>query len=265
MTTESWSVAAPQTIEVGGATTLTVRLTNGRAEIVADPNRTSGAVVEVLEVSTRPLQVLAEHGNLRVAYDFPGLEGFVDRFRGLKDQDSAVVRITVPATSVVDVATVGAEVVVTGAQSGVNVKTAGGAITVTGTSGSVTTKSGTGAVTIAEHSGDASATTVSGVVSLAGALGRVSVQTVSGAVHVTAVGTTPLVNAKTVSGAAAVQLDAGAPVNLRARSVTGKVVIDGAQATSSAQRTVVVDHAEPGAAAYISTNTVSGTATITRG
>ena len=47
MTTESWSVAAPQTIEIGGATTLTVRLTNGRAEIVADPNRTSGALVEV--------------------------------------------------------------------------------------------------------------------------------------------------------------------------------------------------------------------------
>jgi hypothetical protein len=265
MTTESWSVAAPQTIEVGGASTLIVRLTNGRAEIVADPNRTSGALVEVIEVSARPLQILAEHGNLRVAYDFPGLEGFVDRFRGLKDQDAAVVRVTVPATSVVDVATVGAEVVVTGSRSGVNVKTAGGAITVTGTTGSVTTKSGTGAVTVAEHAGDVSVTTVSGSASVVGALGRVSVQTVSGAVDVTAIGTTPLVNAKTVSGPAAVQLDAGSPVNLRARSVTGKVVIDGAQATSSAQRTVVVDHAEPGAAAYISTNTVSGTATITRG
>lgn len=264
MTTESWSVAAPQTIEIGSATTLTVRLTNGRAEIVADPARTSGAVVEVVEVSSRPLQVLAEHGTLRVAYDFPGLEGFVDRFRGLKDQDSAVVRITVPATSVVDVATVGAEVVVTGAQTGVNVKTAGGAITVTGTTGSVTTKSGTGAIAVAEHSGDASATTVSGTVSIEGALGRVSAQTVSGAVDVAAVGTTPLVNVKTVSGAASVRLDAGSPVNLRARSVTGKVVVDGTQVASSAQRTVVVDHAEPGAAAYVSTNTVSGTATVTR-
>ena len=265
MTTESWSVAAPQTIEVGSATTLTVRLTNGRAEVVADPNRTSGAVVEILEVSARPLQILAEHGSLRVAYDFPGLEGFVDRFRGLKDQDSAVVRVTVPATSLIDVATVGAEVVVTGPQAGVNVKTAGGAITVTGATGSVTAKSGTGAVTVAEHAGDVSASTMSGAVVLAGALGRVAVQTVSGAVDVTAVGTTPLVNTKTVSGAATVQLDAGSPVNLRARSVTGKVLLDAAQVTSSAQRTVVVDHAEPGAAAYISTNTVSGTTTVTRG
>ncbi|WP_125776814.1 DUF4097 family beta strand repeat-containing protein [Antribacter gilvus] len=265
MSTESWSVAAPQTIEVADVRTLTVRLTNGRAEVVADPNRTSGALVEVLDVSSRPLQVLAEHGSLRIAYDFPGVEGFVDRFRGLKDQDAATIRVTVPVTSSVDVAGVGAEVVVTGAQGRTQARTVSGALNVLGTTGTLAVKSASGAITVSEHSGDVTVATISGSVALSGALGRVTVNGASGSVDVTAQGTTPLVTAKTVSGAIGVHLDGGSNVNVRARSVTGKVMIDGAPAASSAQRTVVVDHAEPGAAAYVSTSTVSGAASVTRG
>ncbi|MCF4122381.1 hypothetical protein L1785_15490 [Antribacter sp. KLBMP9083] len=265
MSTESWSVAAPQTIEVADVRSLTVRLTNGRAEVIADPSRASGALVEVLDVSSRPLQVLAEHGSLRIAYDFPGVEGFVDRFRGLKDQDSATVRVTVPSSTVLDVAAVGAEIVVTGGQGRVDAKTVSGALAVSGTSGTLATKSVSGPITVSEHAGDVTTATVSGSVALTGALGRVTVNGVSGSVDVTADGTTPLVTVKTVSGSVGVHLDAGSPVNLRARSVTGKVVLDGVPVPSSAQRTVVVDHAEPGAAAYVSTNTVSGVASVSRG
>lgn len=264
MTTESWSVAAPQTIEVAEATSLITRLTNGRAEIVADPARATGAVVEVLEVSSRPLQVLAEHGTLRVAYDFPGVEGFVDRFRGLRDQDTAVVRITVPATTTVDVTTVGAEANVTGSGTRVAVKTVNGAIVTTGTAGPLSVKSVSGAIVVTEHTGDVTVNQASGAATVSGGLGRVTVNGVSGPVDISSSGTTPLISAKTVAGAVSVTLDAGTPVNLRARSVTGKVAIDGAPATSTAQRTVVVDHVEPGATCYLSTNTVSGATTITR-
>ncbi|MBE1876181.1 hypothetical protein [Myceligenerans pegani] len=264
MTTESWSVAAPQTIEVADTTSLTVRLTNGRAEIVADPDRSSGAAIEVLEVSSRPLQVLAEHGTLRVAYDFPGIEGFVDRFRGLRDQDSAVVRITVPATAAVDVATVGAEAVVTGSRSRVNVKSVTGAVAVTGTSGALSVKSVSGPIVVTEHTGDVTVNQASGPATVSGGLGRVTVNGVSGPVDVASSGTTPMVSAKTVAGAVTITLDAGTPVNLRARSVTGKVTLDGEPLASTAQRTVVVDHPEPGATCYLSTNTVSGATTILR-
>ncbi|GAA1852396.1 hypothetical protein [Myceligenerans crystallogenes] len=264
MTTESWSVAAPQTIEVADATSLTTRLTNGRAEIIADPERMSGAVVEVLEVSSRPLQVLAEHGALRVAYDFPGVEGFVDRFRGLRDQDSAVVRITVPATTAVDATTVGAEASVTGSRARVSVKSVTGAVVVTGTAGPLHVKSVSGAIAVTDHQGDVTVNQASGPAAISGALGRVTVNGVSGPVDVSSSGSTPLVSAKTVAGAVTISLDPGTPVNLRARSVTGKVTVDGAPIASGAQRTVVVDHAEPGAACYLSTNTVSGATVITR-
>ncbi|GAB4084114.1 hypothetical protein GCM10028784_07440 [Myceligenerans cantabricum] len=265
MTTESWSVAAPQTIEVADTSSLTARLTNGRAEIVADPARTSGATIEVLEVSSRPLQVLAEHGKLRVAYDFPGIEGFVDRFRGLRDQDSAVVRITVPASAAVDVATVGAEATVTGSQAGVIVKSVNGAVVVTGTSGSLSVKSVSGAIVVSEHTGDVVVNQASGPATVSGGLGRVTINGVSGPVDVASSGTTPLISAKTVAGAVTITLDPGTPVNLRARSVTGKVTLDGTPLESSAQRTVVVDHPEKGAVCYLSTNTVSGAAAVLRG
>lgn len=264
MTTESWSVAAPQTIEVAHTDALTVRLTSGRAEVVADPERVSGATIEVLEVSSRPLQILAEHGKLRIAYDFPGIEGFVDRFRGLRDQDSAVVRITVPAATVADVATVGAEAVVTGSQAQVNVRSVTGAVWVTGTSGSLSVKSVSGAIVVSAHTGDVTVNQASGPATVSGGLGRVTVNGVSGPVDVAPSGTTPMVSAKTVAGAVTIRLDAGVPVNLRARSVTGKVTLDGEQLVSTAQRTVVVDHPEPGATCYLSTNTVSGATTITR-
>ncbi|MBO0608846.1 hypothetical protein [Myceligenerans salitolerans] len=264
MTTESWSVAAPQTIEVADTTSLTVRLTNGRAEIVADADRASGATIEVLEVSSRPLQVLAEHGTLRVAYDFPGIEGFVDRFRGLRDQDTAVVRITVPAAAEVDVATVGAEASVTGSRARVNVRSVTGAVAVTGTSGPLSVKSVSGAIVVSEHTGDVTVNQASGPATVSGGLGRVTVNGVSGPVDVASSGTTPLVSAKTVAGAVTIRLDAGTPVNLRARSVTGKVTLDGEPLTSTAQRTVVVDHPEAGATCYLSTNTVSGTTAVVR-
>lgn len=265
MSTESWSVAAPQTIEVADVRSLTVRLTNGRAEVIADPSRASGALVEVEEVSSRPLQVLAENGSLRIAYDFPGVEGFVDRFRGLKDQDSATVRITVPAGTALDVASVGAVLLVTGGQARVSARTVSGALGVSGTTGTLDVKTVSGPITVSEHTGDVTAATVSGPATISGSLGRVSVNGVSGPVAVTADGTTPLLTVKTVAGSVDVRLPAGSPVNLRARSMTGKVVLDGAPLTSTAQRTVVVDHAEPGAAAYVSTNTVSGSATVARG
>lgn len=264
MTTESWSVAGSQTIEVADVTSLTTRLTNGKAEIIADPARTSGAVVEVLDVSSRPLQVLAEHGALRVAYDFPGVEGFVDRFRGLRDHDSAVVRITVPTSTTVDLATVGAEATVSGSDARVAVKTVNGAIVVTGTTGPLAVKAVSGAIVVSEHSGDVTVNQVSGSSSVSGRLGRVTVNGVSGPVEVTSAGTTPLISAKTVAGPVAIRLDTGTPINLRGRSVNGRISVDGERLSSSATRTVSVDHVEPGAACYLSTNTVSGTTTITR-
>ncbi|WP_265521866.1 DUF4097 family beta strand repeat-containing protein [Oerskovia flava] len=266
--TESWTVSAAQSFDVADVRSLVVQLTGGAVDVVADPARHQGVHVEVQEVSSRPLYITLRDGELRVAYDFAGIEGLVDRVRGLRDKDSAVVRLTVPATVPVRAVAVGARVTVTGTRAALSASTVTGAVRTAGTAAPLTVKTVSGPVDVTEHTGDARVSTTSGAVALAGRLGRVSVNTVSSAVSIVSPQTTPLVTAKTVSGAVSVRLGAGTGVNLRARSVSGKVVLDGAQLPGDAQRTTSVDHVdhESGApAAYLSTSTVSGTVTVSRG
>jgi hypothetical protein len=267
MSTESWVITAPQSVDVADVRRVVVQLTDGSVDVVADPGRESGGHLDVSEVSERPLQVSVHDGELRVGYDFAGIEGLVDRAKGLRDKDRAVVRVTVPADVPVKVTTARAAATVTGTRKDLSVTTATGAVRVQGATGTASVKTATGAVDVAEHVGDVHVSTASGAVNLGGSLGRVSVNTVTSGVEVVARESTPLVDARTVSGDVAVRLGAGSAVNLKARSVTGKAVLDGVQLDSSAQRTTSVDHVDqPGTGgAYVSANTVSGDLTVSRG
>jgi hypothetical protein len=264
MGTESWVIAAPQQIEVGEVTSLVVGLTNGAIEVVSDPARESGASIDVTEVGPRPLHVTSHAGELRVAYDFAGVEGVVDRVRGLKDKDTATVRVVLPAHLPVKIATARAAVAVTGTRADVSVTTADGAVTVDDTVGVLAVKSAAGRVAATAHEGDVRVSTASGRVEVGGRLGRVTVSTVTGDVVVEARETTPLVTAKTVSGDVTLRLGQGAGVNLKARAVTGKVVLDGAPLPSTQSRTTSVDHSDGTSGAYVSVSSVSGNLTVSR-
>ncbi len=266
MSTESWAVAAPQTLDVADVTEVKVRMVEGRAEVVADEAAT-GVRVEVSRVGTRPLHVARDGGVLRVGYDGARLQGWVDRLRGVSpDAERAVVRLVVPRSVRVDVATIGAEAEVSGAEAPV-VKTVTGAVRASGTSGSLSLKTISGGASVTGHTGDVSASLGSGALSLDGALGRVTVNTVSGPVRITGTGTSPLVDIKSVSGPVEVYLDAGTPVNLRVRAMSGTVVLDGSVLPSTG-RPFAVDHAEAPAegraAAYVSAALTTGTVTVTR-
>jgi DUF4097 and DUF4098 domain-containing protein YvlB len=270
MSTESWSITSPQDVDVAEVRRVVVELTDGSVDVVADPGRETGARVEVADVSERPLQVSQHDGELRVGYDFAGVEGLVDRARGVRDKDRAVVRLVVPAQAPVKVATVRATTTVTGAEAEVSVTTATGPVRVQGGSGHVAVRSASAPVDVAEHVGDVRVNAASGAVTVAGSLGRVSVSTVTGGIEVVARESTPLVDARTVSGDVGVRLGAATPVNVKARSVTGKVSLDGVRLQSAARRTTSVDHADrpadqPGVgSAYVSASTVSGDLAVSR-
>ncbi|WP_402466609.1 DUF4097 family beta strand repeat-containing protein [Isoptericola aurantiacus] len=266
MSTESWAVAAPQTIDVNGVQTVSLRLDSGRAEVVADQD-TDQVRVEVLEVGEEPLLVTRAGSSLRLAYERSKVEAFVARVRSLRENARAVVRVTVPAAVSVDVGTVDGDAEVSGTR-GTVVKTVTGTVRTVGTTGSLYLRSVSGDVHATDHSGDVSAQVVSGSLTLGGTLGRVSTSTVSGAVTVTAAGSAPLVSAKTVSGAVALRLDDGTPVSLKVRGAAGQVVLDGAVLPSTG-RTLVVDHAEPPAehraVAYVTATVTSAHVTVSRG
>ncbi len=267
MSTESWAVAAPQNIDVEGAREVRIRLVEGRAETVADPDA-SAVRVEILEVGSRPLQVVRDAGGtVRIGYDGTRLQGWVDRLRGLgQDAERAVVRVVVPPSVRVDVGTVGAVADVTGT-AGARIRTVTGAVRASGTSGSLSLRTVSGDVAASGHAGDLSVSVASGALAVEGALGRVTVSTVSGPVAITARGTSPLVDVRSVSGPVEVRLDAGVPVNLRVRGVSGQAILDGA-ALASTGRALAVDHAdapvEGRSPAFVSAMVTTGTVTVTR-
>ncbi|MCK0116132.1 putative adhesin [Isoptericola sp. CG 20/1183] len=263
MTSESWAVAAPQTLDLGGVSAASLRLQDGRADVVVDPAATR-TTLEIVEVGKKPLQVVHEGGRLRVAYERSRVEAFVARVKSLGDSDRAVVRLTVPPGVSVDVGTTEADVDVAGT-TGTVVKTVTGAIRTSGTHGSLYLRSVSGDVAASGHAGDVSAHVVSGALAVDGALGRVSAGTVSGAVAVTATGTAPMVTAKTVSGDVALRLDPGTPVSLKVRGAAGQVVLDG-EVQASAARTLSVDRsaAGEGSVAYLTANVTSARVIVSR-
>ncbi|MFC8600105.1 MULTISPECIES: DUF4097 family beta strand repeat-containing protein [unclassified Isoptericola] len=265
MSTESWAIAAPQTIDVEHATGVTLRLQDGRADVIADPAAT-GVRIELVEVGAKPVQVTRDGDRLRVGYESSVLDSVLAKLRNPRQSERAVVRVVVPADAAVDVGTLGADVDVAGGHK-IAVKTVTGAVRTTGTTGPMSLKTVSGALSAQEHTGDVSATSAAGSVALAGALARVSLSTVSGAATIAATQPSPMITAKTVSGAIDLRLPAGSPVNLRVRGASGQVVLDGS-VLPSAGATLVVDHGEQPAegrgAAYLSATVTSAHVTVDR-
>jgi hypothetical protein len=263
--TQAWTIATPQAVEVPGARSLAVRVTSGSVEVVADPARSEGVTVDVLDPGPRPVHVVLSGGALRVGrHPRGGLGGLLEGLRTGREDVPVVVRLTVPAALAADVAAVGARVELTGVAGGTAVRTVSGDVTGRGTAGPLTVRTVSGTVRLADHRGDVTLDGVSGRLSAAGALGRVGAHTVSGDLDLRAEGTTPLVTARSVTGGVTVSLDAGTPVNLRVRSVSGRVELDGAARPSSSTRGVVVELSEGGSAAYVSASTVSGATRVRR-
>jgi len=266
MSTETWAVAAPQTFDVPGVTAVSARLQSGRVEVVTDDDATA-VQVAVDEVGEKPLQVTRDRDRLRIAYERSRVDAFVARVRSLGESERAVVRLTVPPGTSVDLGSVDAAIDVAGT-AGTVVKTVTGSVHTAGTRGSLYLRSVSGDVAAGDHTGDVSGQVVSGSLAVDGAVGRVSAASVSGAVVVTAAGTAPMVTAKTVSGDVAVRLDAGTPVSLKVRGAAGQVVLDG-ESVESAARTLSVDRAAPGEdgrpTAYVTANVTSARVVVSRG
>jgi len=265
MSTESWAVAAPQTIDVEQVAGVTLRLQDGRADVVADP-AAAGVRIELIEVGAKPVQVTRDGDRLRVGYESSVLDSVMAKLRNPRQSEHAVVRVVVPAESAVDVGTLGADVEVTGGRK-VAVKTVTGAVRTSGTTGPMSLKTVSGTVSADGHTGDVTASSAAGSIALSGDLARVSLSTVSGAATITAAQASPLITAKTVSGAIDLRLPAGTPVNLKVRGASGQVVLDGSVLPSSGA-TLVVDHGEQPSggrsAAYLSATVTSAHVTVDR-
>lgn len=262
MATESWVLAGPQVIDVEQVRSLRVQMVGGRVDVVAHDE--PGVRLTVHAVSGRPVEVVLDEGELRVGYanTLDGWEAFVARLRGLASSDEAQVQLAVPRALAARVGTVSAEVLVGGVQQDVTVSTVSGSVVVDGTRGQLSAKSVSGDVVVREHAGSLTLNTVSGEASASGDLTIVHVNAVSGQVTLDASGTPSSVTVTGVSGDVTLRLPAEVPVRVTARSVSGRLVIDGQEygGTTPGSRTVDLG----GGGCALSATTVSGHVTVLR-
>jgi len=245
MATETWVVAGPQIIEVEQIDSLRVQLVGGRVDVVAHDEE--GVRIEVHGVDGRPLEIGLQNGELRVGYSFTlsGWEGFVERFLNFRDKDRADVHIAVPRHVATKLGTVSAEGLLAGIAEDSSVSTVTGSLVVDGTRGRLAAKTVSGEVVVRDHTGDLRLNSVSGELA---ASGRLS-----------------LVQANTVSGDVTVRLPQGHGVQVKAQSVSGRIVIDGEDYKGSGPGQRKVDLRTGDGECFVQASTVSGHVTVLRG
>src|SRR6478735_4613151 len=246
MATESWVVIGPQIIEVEDVRSLRVQVSGGRVDVVAheDPTQT-GARLEVHRVDGSPLEVTYADGALWAGVrSVTGIDGFLDRLRGPGQRDRVEVNVAL---------------LLAGVQQDATVSTVGGAVVVDGTRGALSVKSVSSDVVVRDHLGDLSVGTASGP------LHRVTVTTVSGEVTLDCMAPTSVCHVRTVSGDVAVRLPAGHGVGVEARSVSGRVVVDGVEHGDRRPGRTTVDLRDDRATCFVYSQTVSGHLTVLHG
>lgn len=261
---ESWVVTGPQIIEVDDVRAVRAALVAGRVDIVGRDE--PGARIEVHRVAGRPLEVSLDGGELRVGYSFTlgGWEGFLDRFRGFQAKDSVDVHIAVHRDVAVKLATVTAEGLVAEVVQGGSVRTVSGSLVVDGTHGVLVANAVSGDVAVRDHTGDLRANSVSGAVTASGAFAQMGVSTVSGSVTLD-VTRAAGITVQTVSGDTTVRLPADLGVSVAARSVSGRVIVDGQARAGEGPITGSIEVVTGDGSCRLRAKSVSGHLTVLRG
>ena len=206
-----WSVAEPQRLVFDEpVTALRVRIVQGMVNIVGTDEGVPCLDVSALEGP--PLIVTHKGGTLTVTYPAPTWRGFRKWLDCRGWRRSAVVSLTVPTDTRVDVGVVGAGTVISGIEGRTEVRGVSGDTTLVGLSGAV-------------H-----AETVSGSVEAQGLTGALRFQSVSGDLTVVD-GAGPSVRADSVSGSMIVDLTpaatapAGHATDVNVNNVSGEIAI----------------------------------------
>ncbi|MEV6586730.1 DUF4097 family beta strand repeat-containing protein [Streptomyces acidicola] len=201
-----WSVTEPRNLTFDDpVTTLHVRIVNGTVNVVGTDE--GSPRLEVSDIEGPPLTVTQEDGTLTVAYDDLPWKGFLKWLDRKGWRRNALISLTVPARTRVEVGVIGATAVVSGLDGRTEVKGVSGDATLVGLSGPVR------------------ATTVSGNVEAQAVTGDLRLSSVSGDLTVIE-GSCPTVKADSVSGSIILDLDpTSSPTDVGLTSVSGEIAI----------------------------------------
>ncbi|MFI2237506.1 DUF4097 family beta strand repeat-containing protein [Streptomyces chrestomyceticus] len=221
-----WSVSEPRTLEIEGAVTaLEVRVAGGTVNVVGTTDG-GAARVEISEISGPPLTVRREAGTLTVTYEDLPWKGWLKMLGRGAWQRTAVVSVTVPAATRVEVGTVGASAVLSGISGRTELRGVSGDSTLVGLTGPVRAETVSGGVEGQAVTGDLSFHSVSGDLTLLeGSGGSVRAESVSGdlALDLDPAAAGADVRLTTVSGEVAIRLPAPGDTRVEANTTSGTV------------------------------------------
>ncbi|MFC9743042.1 DUF4097 domain-containing protein [Streptomyces noursei] len=201
-----WTVSAPRTLEIEEpVNALSVRLMGGTVNVVGTSEE-GPARLEVSELHGPQVVVSVEDGTLSVGYDDLPWKGSLKFLERKGWNRSAVVSVTVPATTRVEVGVVGAGVVISGVSGRTELRGVNGDSTLVGLSGPVRADTVAGNVEAQALTGDLRFNSVSGDLTV--------VEGTGGAVH-----------ADSVSGDMVLDLDPSAGAQIDLTTVSGEIAI----------------------------------------
>ncbi|MFE7314467.1 DUF4097 domain-containing protein [Streptomyces sp. NPDC057555] len=219
-----WTVPGPRTWEfkepVGA---LTVRLVSGTVNVVGT-SEDGPARLEVSAVDGPPLSVSYKDGTLSVGYEDLPWKGFLKLLDPKGWHRSAVVSVTVPAATRVEVAVVGAGAVISGISGPTELRGVTGDGTLVGLSGPVRADTVGGGVEAQALTGDLRFHSVSGDLTVVEGTGAVRAESVNGDMVLDLDPATGAeIELTTVSGEIAIRLPDPADARVEAGTTTGVV------------------------------------------
>jgi len=264
--TEKWLIAPGDTrvIDVERAQRLKISLVGGQVDVIAHDE--PGIRIEVHDVTVKDLRI--EHDGSLLEIDHPqrNWDNFLEVFRDFgSGGPRAEISVAVPRDIALTLGVVSASALVSGLAETARLNTVSGDLIVDAHAGDLTINAVSGDVQAQRFDGAFSANSVSGDVAVAGTPARVSIDTMAGALVVDASAPVDTIGLNTAAGNATVRLPDELPVKYSARSVTGRLLIDGIDRGSGLPSSYTGSSGElSGTFVDLRFNSVSGDLTVVR-
>lgn len=264
--TEKWLIAPGEerVIDIDTATRLKVSLVGGQVDVIAHDE--PGIRIEVHGVTIKDLRVESSGGQVEIDHPQLGWDNFLEVFRNFgSGGPKAEMSIAVPRAIALNLGVVSAGALVSGIRNDARLNTVSGDIIVDTLIGDLTVNSVSGDVQVRGLTGTVTANSVSGDIAVTGAVRRAVVDTVSGSILVDAAGDVNSINLNTVAGASTIRLDESLAANYVVRSLSGRLLIDGVERSSSGPSNYSGSAGElAGRFVDVKANSVSGGITVLR-
>ncbi|WP_285725356.1 DUF4097 family beta strand repeat-containing protein [Psychromicrobium xiongbiense] len=226
-----WTIDSARTLDLDDVSELRVSVVGGRLDVITSPEPVTR--LEVTDIDSIPLEISLESGVLVVRHGTDNWGSWLKRI-GTRNQ-RITLSIAVPPDTTVHAATVNGDALISGMRASTDLHTVSGSVMSDATAGTMSVNTVSGEVVVRNHQGPLTAKSVSGEVTASGDLHTISAKTVSGDLAFDLNGHPAEAQITGVSGDMTLRLPAEVGVDLQAKTVSGKVILDDLRFSGSAQ------------------------------